>query len=57
MDSAVVAGTPGKRFAEYTVKGSVKICAKTGDTPVCTEFESPLGAGGLYTISNQITSL
>jgi hypothetical protein len=42
-----VSGTPGKRFAENTVKGSVNTCARTGDTLVCTELESPFEAGGL----------
>lgn len=29
-----IPGTPGKRFAEYTTNGSVKVWARTGETSV-----------------------
>lgn len=41
-------GTPGKRFAEKTVNGSVNVCARMGETPVCTRIEPGSGAGGLW---------
>ena len=31
-----VPGTPGKRLAEYTMNGSVNVCASTGETSQCT---------------------
>lgn len=49
-------GTPGKRFAEKTTKESVKVCASTGDTSVCTRVAPRSGAGGLET-KEQVSGL
>ena len=46
-------GTPGKRFAEKTTKGSVKVWARTGDMSVCTPDARGSGAGGLRTAKRQ----
>ena len=46
-------GTPGKRFAEKTTKGSVKVWARTGDMSVCTPGARGSGAGGLWASKGQ----
>ncbi len=43
----ILPGTPGNRFAENTVNGSVKVCARTGEMSVWTLVEPYSGAGGL----------
>ena len=40
-------GTPGNRFAEYTVNGSVNVCANIGENPVMTRVAPGSGAGEL----------
>jgi len=54
MERAVVVGTPGKRFAENTTKGSVKVWAKTGETSVCTRTAPLSGAGSAPTFMRRI---